>query len=314
MLLTKKQLAILIESYLSEGYVNPSGVVTKNIQNKLDSLSKGADSNYIRPGQKSEFVRELQELLLKLGYQLPKYGADGDFGSETVRAVQKFQTETEISDDGVIGPDTASKLLDVVAKTKNYLNIQFVQPDVVIDPHVTDEKPRYDVENIDLSKYDVTIAKRKDPLFVFDGGESDMTKSSAEQDIIKTLEMYKEMVALLPFDVPIIDAIAKDGTSRERNRKGSQHFHGKALDLRVRYLSDEQKHELVKAASTVGFTSMGLGERSLHIDWRSDKAYWPYTSTYGGIRTSKIGRWIKKGGVYGSMPYPGDENNKNISE
>ena len=48
-------------------------------------------------------VRELQEKLLSLGYEftddrsglseLPKFGADGDFGSETVSAVTEFKQE-----------------------------------------------------------------------------------------------------------------------------------------------------------------------------------------------------------------------------
>jgi len=42
---------------------------------------------------RGELVRELQEKLLSLGYELPKFGADGDFGSETVSAVASFKQE-----------------------------------------------------------------------------------------------------------------------------------------------------------------------------------------------------------------------------
>jgi N-acetyl-anhydromuramyl-L-alanine amidase AmpD len=38
-------------------------------------------------GSEGAKVKELQENLLKLGYKLPKWGADGDFGEETLEAV-----------------------------------------------------------------------------------------------------------------------------------------------------------------------------------------------------------------------------------
>ena len=44
-------------------------------------------------GEKGKEVRKLQEALLNLGYELPKYGADGDFGSETESAVSQFKQE-----------------------------------------------------------------------------------------------------------------------------------------------------------------------------------------------------------------------------
>ncbi len=35
----------------------------------------------LKRGSRGELVRELQEKLLSLGYELPQFGADGDFGS-----------------------------------------------------------------------------------------------------------------------------------------------------------------------------------------------------------------------------------------
>jgi len=47
----------------------------------------------LKRGDKGKEVRDLQEKLLQLGYELPKFGADGDFGSETESAVTEFKQE-----------------------------------------------------------------------------------------------------------------------------------------------------------------------------------------------------------------------------
>lgn len=60
----------------------------------------------LRLGDKGSYVKELQSGLIKLGYSLPKYGADGDFGNETLAAVKKFQADRGLEVDGVVGQNT----------------------------------------------------------------------------------------------------------------------------------------------------------------------------------------------------------------
>ena len=57
-------------------------------------------------------VKALQELLMQLGYDLPKYGADGKFGSETKRAVIGFQTDEGLKADGLYGNLTHAALMN----------------------------------------------------------------------------------------------------------------------------------------------------------------------------------------------------------
>lgn len=64
----------------------------------------------IHKGSKGDDVKTLQEGLLKLGFSLPKYGADGDFGNETLAAVKAFQTANSLTVDGVCGPATWNRL------------------------------------------------------------------------------------------------------------------------------------------------------------------------------------------------------------
>lgn len=60
----------------------------------------------LRKGDKGPYVTLAQTELLQKGYSLPKYGADGSFGNETLAAVKKLQSDYGLPVDGVIGPDT----------------------------------------------------------------------------------------------------------------------------------------------------------------------------------------------------------------
>ena len=59
---------------------------------------------------KGNDVKELQTVLINLGYDLGKYGADGIFGKDTYRVVKEFQRDNKLYDDGIVGKNTAHKL------------------------------------------------------------------------------------------------------------------------------------------------------------------------------------------------------------
>ncbi len=64
----------------------------------------------LRKGDCGVDVKELQQTLLTLKYNLGKYGADGDFGSATEGAVKAFQKDEGLEVDGVFGPASWEKL------------------------------------------------------------------------------------------------------------------------------------------------------------------------------------------------------------
>ena len=64
----------------------------------------------LKKGSKGSAVTEMQKLLMKKGYKLPKYGADGDFGNETLTAVKQFQKDKGLTVDGIVGPQTWAAL------------------------------------------------------------------------------------------------------------------------------------------------------------------------------------------------------------
>ena len=64
----------------------------------------------IRKGNRNIYVKEAQQKLIQLGYNLGICGADGDFGNATENAVKQFQRDNGLTADGVIGPKTWAAL------------------------------------------------------------------------------------------------------------------------------------------------------------------------------------------------------------
>lgn len=75
----------------------------------------GADTKPVTPalklgdrilenGMTGPDVKQMQEGLIRLGYDLGKWGADGEFGDATELAVRRFQTQEDLAPDGEFGP------------------------------------------------------------------------------------------------------------------------------------------------------------------------------------------------------------------
>jgi len=70
----------------------------------------------IRKGSKGQEVIECQTMLYRLGYDLGKWGIDGDYGSATEKAIKNFQSDHKLAVDGVCGPLTWEELEKAVSK------------------------------------------------------------------------------------------------------------------------------------------------------------------------------------------------------
>ncbi|MBP3950706.1 N-acetylmuramoyl-L-alanine amidase [Bacillus sp. YZJH907-2] len=68
-------------------------------------------------GDEGTFIQEIQRDLIRAGFSLPVYGADGIFGAETQRAVMRFQEAYNLQIDGLVGPITLNKLKEVVGSS-----------------------------------------------------------------------------------------------------------------------------------------------------------------------------------------------------
>lgn len=71
----------------------------------------------LKRGCEGADVKELQEQLMELGYKLPQYGADGDFGKETENALKRFQRSQNLNPDGKYGDKTHAALMSVLAES-----------------------------------------------------------------------------------------------------------------------------------------------------------------------------------------------------
>lgn len=65
----------------------------------------------LRYGDKGEFVRSAQMLLIGRGYSCGRCGADGEIGQDTYNAIIAFQRASGLQQDGIIGAQTWARLI-----------------------------------------------------------------------------------------------------------------------------------------------------------------------------------------------------------
>lgn len=101
----------LTSSYI-DGYGRVKYDDEKTDTKKIETEGKNMIAlNTLRKGDEGKQVKTVQRLLLAMGYKLPEYGADGDFGDETIEAVKKFQKANKLTVDGIVGANTWCALL-----------------------------------------------------------------------------------------------------------------------------------------------------------------------------------------------------------
>ena len=135
----------------------------------------------------------------------------------------------------------------------------------------------------------IVTNKSMKPLIGSLEGASRLTVQGADQRLNSLLSgPFQDMQRIFGKPVMINDAIAKVGTSREKDTPGSRHFHGDALDINISGMSDADKLRLVDAAIEAGFQGFGFGNGVLHIDM-GKRRYWDYgISTFGGEPLSEV--------------------------
>ncbi|CAM2939002.1 N-acetylmuramoyl-L-alanine amidase [Hathewaya histolytica] len=82
--------------------IKVDGYAGDNTVNKLITVRSGARGN---------ITRIVQELLIRKGYSVGSYGADGVFGQGTYKAILQLQSKNGLSADGIVGKNTWKVLL-----------------------------------------------------------------------------------------------------------------------------------------------------------------------------------------------------------
>lgn len=89
------------ESSLIYGYARPD---YSGLENKISFP-------LLRKGDVGTYVKILQAFLTAYKYNIGNSGIDSEFGSDTESAVKRFQKNSGIEVDGIVGKDTWSKLM-----------------------------------------------------------------------------------------------------------------------------------------------------------------------------------------------------------
>ena len=93
--------------------------------NEDAAVSPSGVPKVLRKGDTGEDVKEMQTLLIDAGYSIGPDGADGDFGSNTLSALLKFQAGHDLIVDGEYG-DQSREALTKAAKTASPAPLEWV--------------------------------------------------------------------------------------------------------------------------------------------------------------------------------------------
>lgn len=90
----------------------------KNVQNIMKGESVEESQENLQYGSQGKAVQKCQENLMYLGFDLGESGADGSYGNATVAAVKTAQGKYGLTQDGIYGPNTKTKVESEVARKK----------------------------------------------------------------------------------------------------------------------------------------------------------------------------------------------------
>ena len=94
-------------------------VVSGRARNGATTSNASKPKSYLSKGDKGNDVKTMQTMLIAVGYSCGSYGADGDFGSDSDKALRKFQGDYSLTVDGKYGSKSKAKLESVYNQKKS---------------------------------------------------------------------------------------------------------------------------------------------------------------------------------------------------
>ena len=111
-----------LTQYRKNGTITiPNGSISTTSSSTKTTIT--TTKSYLQKGDKGEDVKTMQKMLIACGYSCGNSGADGDFGSNTEKALRAFQSDHNLSVDGLYGVkskaalETAYKALSTTTQT-----------------------------------------------------------------------------------------------------------------------------------------------------------------------------------------------------
>ncbi len=99
----------------------------KEIVQAVQDNAAAGEVYSMKKGDRGPDVQRLQKILIQLGYPLPKYGADGIFGDETLEAVNAFKKTVNLPQNGIVDTATMLAVIDAVGAGKDQLEKENAQ-------------------------------------------------------------------------------------------------------------------------------------------------------------------------------------------
>lgn len=100
----------------------------------------------LKNGMEGDDVKELQTLLIQLGYSCGSWGIDGEYGDATEMAVRRFQKDHKCDVDGEFGPETHAALTNALGgDTNSAYHVQIFGGDCYIRSAPNTSAKRYGV-------------------------------------------------------------------------------------------------------------------------------------------------------------------------
>ena len=93
--------------------------VSGRARNGATASNASKPKSYLSKGDKGNDVKTMQTMLIAVGYSCGSYGADGDFGSDSDKALRKFQEDYGLIVDGKYGSKSKAKLESVYNQKKS---------------------------------------------------------------------------------------------------------------------------------------------------------------------------------------------------
>ena len=223
----------------------------------------------------------------------PELSTDGRWGAKTSAAVSDFQrykdelykrstTAAErFNETGGIASQTTTKpAFERIQVADSGAGFGALSDAASLDGYKPILRPQKLMDNIKEPFWKQNISTINKPIFSSKENVSGLVVGTADEAILATLEgPFKLLQEKFGKTLIINDALAKKGTTRTNETPTSRHFHGDALDISTKGMTNGEKLKLVEMAREAGFTGFGFGSNILHID-TSKRRTWAYGNKY----------------------------------